>query len=100
MTPPTDKPLVASPKEEPDKPHVPTPNEPPKPELKNVPNEVAPREIEVTYTRLRTTPTVEKLVKNSAGANVNNSSVPKLSEFVWELETKTLAANRKETTIY
>ena len=100
LTPPTEKPLVASPKEEPDKPHVPTPNEPPKPELKNVPNEVAPREIEVTYTRLRTTPTVEKLVKNSAGANVNNSSVPKLSEVVWELETKPLAANRKETTIY
>ena len=100
LTPPTEKPLLASPKEEPDKPHVPTPNEPPKPELKNVPNEVAPREIEVTYTRLRTTPTVEKLVKNSAGTNVNNSSVPKLSEVVWELETKPLAANRKETTIY
>ena len=65
-----------------------------------MPNEVAPREVEVTYTRLRTTPTVEKLVKNSAGTNVNNSSVPKLSEVVWELETKPLAANRKETTIY
>ena len=100
MTPPTEKPLLASPKDEPDTPHVPTPSEPPKPDLKPVPNEVALREVEVTYTRLRTTPTVEKLVKNSAGTNVNNSSVPKLSEVVWELETKPLAANRKETTIY
>lgn len=73
--------------------------EKPKPPLK--PSEsTTPREVEVTYTRLRTTPTVEKLVKNSAGTNVNNSSVPKLSEVVWELETKPLAANRKETTIY
>ena len=77
-----------------------TPLTPPTADLKPVPNEVAPREVEVTYTRLRTTPTVEKLVKNSAGTNVNNSSVPKLSEVVWELETKPLAANRKETTIY
>ena len=100
LTPPKEKPLLASPKDEPDTPHVPTPSEPPKPDLKPVPNEVAPREVEVTYTRLRTTPTVEKLVKNSAGTNVNNSSVPKLSEVVWELETKPLAANRKETTIY
>ena len=73
--------------------------EEPKPPLK--PSEsTTPREVEVTYTRLRTTPTVEKLVKNSAGTNVSNSSVPKLSEVVWELETKPLAANRKETTIY
>ena len=73
--------------------------EEPKPPLK--PSEsTTPREVEVKYTRLRTTPTVEKLVKNSAGTNVNNSSVPKLSEVVWELETKPLAANRKETTIY
>jgi hypothetical protein len=100
LTPPKEKPLLASPKDEPDTPHVPTPSEPPKPDLKPVPNEVARREVEVTYTRLRTTPTVEKLVKNSAGTNVNNSSVPKLSEVVWELETKPLAANRKETTIY
>lgn len=100
LTPPTEKPLLASPKDEPDKPHVPIPSEPPTPDLKPVPNEVTPREIEVTYTRLRTTPTVEKLVKNSAGTNVNNSSVPKLSEVVWELKTKPLAANRKETTIY
>ena len=100
LTPPTEKPLLASPKDEPDKPHVPIPSEPPTPDLKPVPNEVAPREIKVTYTSLKTTPTVEKLVKNSAGTNVNNSSVPKLSEVVWELETKALAANRKETTIY
>ena len=100
LTPPTEKPLLASPKDEPDTPHVPIPSEPPKPGLKPVPKEVAPREIKVTYTRLRTTPTVEKLVKNSAGTNVNNSSVPKLSEVVWELKTKPLAANRKETTIY
>ena len=100
LTPPTEKPLLASPKDEPDTPHVPTPSEPPTPDLKPVPNEVAPREVEVTYTRLKTTPTVEKLVKNSAGTNVNNSSVPKLSEVVWELETKPLVANRKETTIY
>ena len=73
--------------------------EKPKPPLK--PSEsTTPRVVEVTYTRLRTTPTVEKLVKNSAGTNVNNSSVPKLSEVVWELETKPLAANREETTIY
>ena len=100
LTPPKEKPLLASPKDEPDKPHVPIPSEPPTPDLKPVPNEVAPRKVEVTYTRLRTTPTVEKLVKNSAGTNVNHSSVPKLSEVVWELETKPLAANRKETTIY
>ena len=100
LTPPTEKPLLALPKDEPDKPHVPIPSEPPTPDLKPVPKEIASREIEVTYTRLRTTPTVEKLVKNSAGTNVNHSSVPKLSEVVWELETKPLAANRKETTIY
>ena len=100
LTPPTEKPLLASPKGEPDTPHVPIPSEPPTPDLKLVPNEVAPREIKVTYTRLKTTPTVEKLVKNSAGTNVNHSSVPKLSEVVWELETKPLAANREETTIY
>ena len=100
LIPPTEKPLLASPKDELDKPHVPIPSEPPKPNLKPVPNEVAPREIKVTYTRLKTTPTVEKLVKNSAGTNVNHSSVPKLSEVVWELETKPLAANRKKTTIY
>lgn len=100
LTPPTEKPLLASPKGEPDTPHVPIPSEPPTPDLKPVPNEVAPREIKVTYTRLKTTPTVEKLVKNSAGTNVNHSSVPKLSEVVWELETKPLAANREETTIY
>ena len=100
LTPPTEKPLLASPKDELDKPQVPIPSEPPKPNLKPVPNEVAPREIKVTYTRLKTTPTVEKLVKNSAGTNVNHSSVPKLSEVVWELETKPLAANRKKTTIY
>lgn len=100
LTPPKEKPLLASPKDEPDKPHVPIPSEPPTPDLKPVPNEVAPRKVEVTYTRLRTTPTVEKLVKNSAGTNVNHSSVPKLSEVVWELETKPLAANRKKTTIY
>lgn len=100
LTPPTEKPLLASPKDEPDKPHVPIPSEPPTPDLKPVPNEIAPREIEVAYTRLRTTPTVEKLVKNSAGTNVNNSSVPKLSEVVWELKTKPLVANREETTIY
>ena len=100
LTPPTETPLLPSPKDEPDKPHVPIPSEPPTPDLKPVPNEVAPREIKVTYTRLKTTPTVEKLVKNSAGTNVNNSSVPKLSEVVWELETKPLAANREETTIY
>jgi adhesin isopeptide-forming family sspB-C2 type protein/LPXTG-motif cell wall-anchored protein len=100
IAPPVAKPLVLPPKDVPDTPHVPTPNEPPKPELRTVPNEVTPREVEVTYTRLRTTPTVEKLVKNSGGINVNNSSVPKLSEVVWELETKPLAANRKETTIY
>ena len=100
LTPPTETPLLPSPKDEPDKPHVPIPSEPPTADLKPVPNEVAPREVKVTYTRLRTTPTIEKLVKNSEGTNVNNSSVPKLSEVVWELETKSLAANRKETTIY
>lgn len=100
ILPPNDAPLIPMPKDVPDIPHVPTPNEPPTPELKVVPNEVAPRIVEVSYTRLRTTPTVEKLVKNSGGTNVNNSSVPKLSEVVWELETKPLAANRKETTIY
>lgn len=100
LTPPTEKPLLALPKDEPDKPHVPIPSEPPTPDLKPVPKEIASREIEVTYTRLRTTPTVEKLVKNSAGTNVNHSSVPKLSEVVWELKTKPLAANREETTIY
>ena len=73
--------------------------EEPKPPFKPI-ESTTPRVVEVTYTRLRTTPTVEKLVKNSAGTNVNNSSVPKLSEVVWELETKPLAANRKETTIY
>ena len=97
---PTPKPLLPEIPPVPDTGEVPLPKEPPKPELSVVPNEIEPRSVEVTYTRLRTTPTVEKLVKNSGGTNVNNSSVPKLSEVVWELETKPLAANRKETTIY
>ena len=97
---PTPKPLLPEIPPVSDTGEVPLPKEPPTPDLKSVPNEVAPREVKVTYTRLRTTPTVEKLVKNSAGTNVNNSSVPKLSEVVWELETKPLAANREETTIY
>ena len=97
---PTPKSLLPEIPPVPDIGEVPLPKEPPKPELSVVPNEIEPRSVEVTYTRLRTTPTVEKLVKNSGGTNVNNSSVPKLSEVVWELETKPLAANRKETTIY
>lgn len=97
---PTPKPLLPEIPPVSDTGEVPLPKEPPKPELKVVPNEIVPRGVEVLYTRLRTTPTVEKLVNNSAGTNVNNSSVPKLSEVVWELETKPLAANRKETTIY
>ena len=97
---PTPKSLLPEIPPVPDTGEVPLPKEPPKPELSVVPNEIEPRSVEVTYTRLRTTPTVEKLVKNSGGTNVNNSSVPKLSEVVWELETKPLAANRKETTIY
>ena len=97
---PTPKPLLPEIPPVPDTGEIPLPKEPPKPELSVVPNEIEPRSVEVTYTRLRTTPTVEKLVKNSAGTNVNNSSVPKLSEVVWELETKPLAANREETTIY
>ena len=39
LTPPTEKPLLASPKDEPDKPHVPIPSEPPTPDLKPVPKE-------------------------------------------------------------
>ena len=97
---PTPKPLLPEIPPVSDTGEIPLPKEPPKPELSVVPNEIEPRSVEVTYTRLRTTPTVEKLVKNSAGTNVNNSSVPKLSEVVWELETKPLAANREETTIY
>ena len=72
---------------------------PPKPEYDAIPNKVDPPTVNVQYTNLKTNVKIEKHVKNSKGENVNNHSVPKLAEVVWELEAKPLAAGREETTI-
>ena len=72
---------------------------PPKPEYDAIPNKVDPPTVNVQYTNLKTNVKIEKHVKNSKGEDVNNHSVPKLAEVVWELEAKPLAAGREETTI-
>ena len=72
---------------------------PPKPEYEAIPGRVTPPKVDVQYTNLKTNVKIEKHVKNSNNVDVNNSSVPKLSEVVWDLEAKPLAAGREETTI-
>ena len=72
---------------------------PPKPEYDAIPNKVDPPTVNVQYTNLKTNVKIEKHVKNSKDEDVNNHSVPKLSEVVWVLEAKPLAAGREETTI-
>ena len=72
---------------------------PPKPEYDSIPNKVDPPTVNVQYTNLKTNVKIEKHVKNSKGEDVNNHSVPKLAEVVWELEAKPLAAGREETNI-
>ena len=72
---------------------------PPKPEFEAIPSRVTPPKVDVQYTNLKTNVKIEKHVKNSNNVDVNNSSVPKLSEVVWDLEAKPLAAGREETTI-
>ena len=72
---------------------------PPKPEYDSIPNKVEPPKVNVQYTNLKTNVKIEKHVKNSKGEDVNNHSVPKLAEVVWELEAKPLAAGREETNI-
>lgn len=72
---------------------------PPKPEYEAIPSRVTPPKVDVQYTNLKTNVKIEKHVKNSNNVDVNNSSVPKLSEVVWDLEAKPLAAGREETTI-
>ena len=72
---------------------------PPKPEYDAIPGKVDPPKVNVQYTNLKTNVKIEKHVKNSKGEDVNNHSVPKLAEVVWELEAKPLAAGREETTI-
>ena len=71
---------------------------PPKPEYDSIPNKVDPPTVNVQYTNLKTNVKIEKHVKNSKGEDVNNHSVPKLAEVVWELEAKPLAAGREKTT--
>ena len=72
---------------------------PPKPEYDAIPNKVETPTVNVQYTNLKTNVKIEKHVKNSKGEDVNNHSVPKLAEVVWELEAKPLAAGREETTV-
>ena len=72
---------------------------PPKPEYEAIPSRVTPPKVDVQYTNLKTNVKIEKHVKNSKGEDVNNHSVPKLAEVVWELEAKPLAAGREETNI-
>ena len=72
---------------------------PPKPDYDSIPNKVDPPTVNVQYTNLKTNVKIEKHVKNSKGEDVNNHSVPKLAEVVWELEAKPLAAGREETNI-
>lgn len=71
---------------------------PPKPEYDAIPGKVDPPKVSVQYTNLKTNVKIEKHVKNSKGEDVNNHSVPKLAEVVWELEAKPLAAGREKTT--
>lgn len=71
---------------------------PPKPEYDAIPGKVDPPKVNVQYTNLKTNVKIEKHVKNSKGEDVNNHSVPKLAEVVWELEAKPLAAGREKTT--
>ena len=100
LTPPTPAPLNPLPTETPDVPHVPLPPAPPKPTEKPIPETIKPRTINVRYTTLRMSPAVEKYVKNNLGTNINKSNVPKMSEVVWELETKPLPRNREVTEVY
>ena len=93
---PTPKPEKALPKQEPKKPYLPIPVPP---ETEAIPPRVETPTVNVQYTNLKTNVKIEKHVKNSKGEDVNNHSVPKLAEVVWELETKPLAAGREETTI-
>ena len=72
---------------------------PPKPEYDAIPGKVETPTVNVQYTNLKTNVQIEKHVKNSKGEDVNNHSVPKLAEVVWELEAKPLAAGREETNI-
>ena len=72
---------------------------PPEPEYDAIPGKVDPPTVNVQYTNLKTNVKIEKHVKNSKGEDVNNHSVPKLAEVVWELEAKPLAAGREETNI-
>ena len=71
---------------------------PPKPETEAIPSRVETPTVNVQYTNLKTNVKIEKHVKNSKGEDVNNHSVPKLAEVVWELEAKPLAAGREKTT--
>ena len=71
---------------------------PPKPETEAIPSRMEPPTVNVQYTNLKTNVKIEKHVKNSKGEDVNNHSVPKLAEVVWELEAKPLAAGREKTT--
>ena len=100
LTPPNPAPLNPLPTETPDVPHVLLPPAPPKPTEKPIPETIKPRTINVRYTTLRMSPAVEKYVKNNLGTNINKSNVPKMSEVVWELETKPLPRNREVTEIY
>lgn len=72
---------------------------PPKPETFVIPPRVETPTVNVQYTNLKTNVKIEKHVKNSKGEDVNNHSVPKLAEVVWELEAKPLAAGREETNV-
>ena len=71
---------------------------PPRPETEANPSRVETPTVNVQYTNLKTNVKIEKHVKNSKGEDVNNHSVPKLAEVVWELEAKPLAAGREKTT--
>lgn len=71
---------------------------PPRPETEAIPSRVETPTVNVQYTNLKTNVKIEKHVKNSKGEDVNNHSVPKLAEVVWELEAKPLAAGREKTT--
>ena len=71
---------------------------PPRPETEAIPSRVETPTVNVQYTNLKTNVKIEKHVKNSKGEDVNNHSVSKLAEVVWELEAKPLAAGREKTT--
>ncbi|KXT75188.1 hypothetical protein STRDD10_00424 [Streptococcus sp. DD10] len=97
---PEKKPSVPLPEkpETPDYKEVPTP--PAEPVYKRLPDTPAVPKVRYHYNTLKVTPQVHKDILNTDGENVDKGLVAKGAIVKFELETKTLAANRPLTTSY